>query len=295
VTLTVRRYPVGDDNGRVRGGQASVSSGERDVHHSALKVFAGEMRHFRARCGLSQDELSSKIAYSSSLVAMVESCRRIPSLDFAKRCDEAMETGGVLVRFHPLVAGEAYPSWFRPFVELERTATYLRTWEPVLVPGLLQTEGYARAILRVSRPRDSAEQIDELVAARIARQEIFTQEMPPELWAIIDESALRRNVGEQGVMAEQIDRLVVAARSQWVTIQIMPLTAATHPGLLGPFVVAALDSAPDIAYLDNALSGQVVERPEDVSRIARLYDTLRAEALPPRASTALLTEVSQWT
>src|SRR5882724_9727202 len=137
--------------------------------HSALSVFADEMRRARASRGLSQDQLADKIAYSSSMVAMVESRGRIPSLDFARRCDEAMHTGGSLGRLHPLVAGEAYPSWFRPFVELEKTATSLRTWESVVVPGLLQTEDYARAILRGSRPRDSDARIDEMVTARIAR------------------------------------------------------------------------------------------------------------------------------
>jgi transcriptional regulator with XRE-family HTH domain len=224
--------------------------------HSALAVFASELRHARARHGLSQDQLADKIAYSASLVGMVESCRGMPSLDFAQRCDEALATGGVLARLHPLVAGEAYPAWFRPFVELERVATSLRAWEPLLIPGLMQTEDYARAILRASRPRDADPAIDQLVTARLARQGILARDNPPDLWVIIDEGVLRRPVGEPGVMAAQLDRLLTASRAPWVTVQVMPASAGAHPGLLGPFVIAGFADAADVAYLDSVLTAQ---------------------------------------
>jgi transcriptional regulator with XRE-family HTH domain len=267
-----------------------------DEDQSALGVFAGELRHARTRHGLSQEQLAEKIAYSGSLVGMVEAGRRMPSLDFAQRCDDALDTGGVLARLHPLVAGEAFPSWFRPFVELERSATSLRAWEPVLIPGLLQTDEYARAILRASRPRDTDVAIDQLVTARLARQEILTRDDPPDLWVIIDEATLRRPVGEPVVMAAQLDKLLAAGRTPWVTVQVMPTAAGAHPGLLGPFLIAGFAAAPDIAYLDSALSGQVIERPEDVRQVTALFDTMRAEALPPRASAALITEaVDTWT
>lgn len=263
---------------------------------SALAVFADELRHARARRGLSQEQLAEKVAYSASLVGMVESCHRMPSLDFARRCDEALGTGGVLGRLHPLVAGEAYPAWFRPFVELERAATQLRSWQPMVVDGLLQTEEYARAILRASRPRDTDAAIDQLVTARIARQEVLTRDDPPDLWVIIDEGVLRRPVGEPGVMTGQLDRLLTASRAPWVTVQVMPLSAGAHPGLLGPFVIASFAAAPEVAYLDSVLTGQVVERPEEVRQVSVLYDTMRAEALSPRASIALISEVVRtWT
>ena len=220
----------------------------------------------------------------------------MPSLDFARRCDEATDTGGVLERLHPLVAGEAYPAWFRPFVELERGATQLRSWQPMVVDGLLQTEEYARAILRASRPRDSDTAIDQLVTARIARQEVLTRDDPPDLWVIIDEGVLRRPVGEPAVMAGQLDQLLRACRDPWVTVQVMPLSAGAHPGLLGPFVIASFAAAPEVAYLDSVLTGQVVERPEEVRQVSVLYDTMRAEALSPRASIALISEVVRtWT
>jgi transcriptional regulator with XRE-family HTH domain len=264
--------------------------------HSALSVFADELRHARARHGLSQEQLAEKISYSASLVGMVESGRRMPSLDFAGRCDGALDTGGVLARLHPLVAGEAYPAWFRPFVELERVATSLRTWEPLLIPGLMQTEDYARAILRAARPRETEAAVDQLVTARIARQEILARDNPPDLWAIIDEGVLRHPVAEPAVMAAQLGRLLDVGRVPWVTVQVMPSSVGAHPGLLGPFVIAGFAAVPDVAYLDSVLTGQVVERPDDVRQVATFYDTMRAEALSPRASAKLICEVVKtWT
>jgi transcriptional regulator with XRE-family HTH domain len=291
--VIVPALPVIGDDDHVRGGRLSVSDREPKTDHSALSVFADELRSARAVHGLSQGQLAEKVAYSSSLVAMVEALRRAPSADFAKRCDKALETRGTLGRLQLLVAREAYPAWFRPFVELERMATSLRSWEPMLVPGLLQTEDYARAVLRAARPRDTDATIDQLVSARLDRQEILTRDdpSPPDLWCVMDEGALRRPVGEPGVMRAQLERLVTVSREPMITVQVLPISVGAHPGLLGPLVIAGFASGPDIAYIDNALSGQVVERREDVAHIAVLYDTMRAEALSPRASIDLITEV----
>jgi transcriptional regulator with XRE-family HTH domain len=264
---------------------------------SALGLFAAELRHARTARGLTQDALADKIAYSPSLVAMIETGRRIPTLDVAQRCDQALETSGVLTRLHRLVAAEAYPSWFRPWVELEKAATSLRSWQPMIVDGLLQTAEYARAVLRAARPYDRDEAIDALVTARMDRQEILLRDDPPKIWVVLDEAVLTRPIGEPGVMAAQLDRLITAARDPWITIQIMPTAAGAHPGLLGPLVIAGFDTSPDIAYLDTALTGQVVERSEDVRQVASLYDSIRAEALSPRASAELITHVVRtiWT
>jgi hypothetical protein len=197
---------------------------------------------------------------------MIETGRRIPTLDVAQRCDEALETGGTLTRMHRLVAGEAYPAWFRPFVELEKTATSLRSWQPMIVDGLLQTEDYAQAVLRAARPHDRDEVIEQLVTARTDRQAVLLRDDPPRLWVVLDEGVLTRPVGTQAVMAAQLDRLLTAGRYPWVTIQIMPLSAGAHPGLLGPFVIAGFASGPDIAYLDNALTGQASQRQSGANR-----------------------------
>ena len=274
----------------VTGGVA----GNRD--HSALSVFAGELRHARTGHALSQEQLAEKIAYSSSLVGMVEACRRIPSMDFARRCDEALETGGVLERMHSLVAGEAYPSWFRPFVELEQAAASLRTWEPVLVPGLLQTVGYARAVLKAARPTDPDEQIAQAVTARIERQQILARDEPPMLWAVIDEAALRRPVGGNHVMGEQVVRLLDAAQQPRIIIQVVPLAVGANAGMTGAFVIASFASQPDAVHLDSAGAGLIAESAEVVAACAFTFDSLRADALSPAQTLDMLrSEADRWT
>src|ERR1019366_6145447 len=149
---------------------------------------------------------------------------------------------------------------------------------------------------------DFAERCDKALAtpgtfARMQRQ-CTRVAYPGWFWPYLDREAegLPGPGGEPGVMPGQLDHLVTAARQPGVTVQVMPSAAGAHPGLLGSLVIASFDRAPDIAYLDNALTGQLVERREDVTNVVMLYDTLRAEALPPRASEQLITEVvGKWT
>lgn len=262
----------------------------------AMSIFSEELRRARGRAGMTQDQLAEKIAYSSSLVAHVEAGTRAPSADFSHRVDEALNTGGLLTRLHPLVRGEAYPSWFRDWIEIEREAASFRWFEPLLVPGLLQTREYARAVLEAANPGSCEELISELVSNRMERQSVLNRPEPPMLWVIIDEHVLMRPVGGAATMRDQIDRLIEASRQPKIMLQVVPDAAGAHPGLDGHFVIASFDGAPDVVYLNNALSGQVVEPAADVSRVTLLFDILKAEALAPRASIELMRKaLSTWT
>ena len=268
----------------------------RDSQVSALAMFSEELRRARAGASLTRDQLAEKIAYSPSLVAHVETGSRAPSVDFARRADDALRTGGLLSRLQPLVRSEAYPAWFRGWVEIERQATSLRWFEPLLIPGLLQTEEYARAVLQAANPDSSADEISRQVGARMDRQSILTHDEPPLLWVIIDECVLARPVGGTRVMREQVDHLIEAARLPRIMLQVVPADAGAHPGLAGQFAIAGFDGSPDVAYLDSALAGQIVERAGDVSRVALLYDLLKAEALAPRSSMDLVRKaIGRWT
>src|SRR5260370_33831810 len=132
----------------------------RDNDHSALALFAAELKAARARAGMSRDELAARINYSPSLVGMVESMRRVPRLDFAQRCDDALGTTGTFARLHEHLRTAPFPSWFRPFAQHEAEAIALRTFELVLIPGLLQTGEYARALLstRVGATQNDVDQ-----------------------------------------------------------------------------------------------------------------------------------------
>jgi transcriptional regulator with XRE-family HTH domain len=272
-----------------------VGSGGAVKAHSVLSVFAEEMRLARARHGFSQDQLGDKVGYSGSLVSMIEACRRIPSLDFARRCDEATGTGGILSRLQALVAGEMYPSWFRPFAQYESEAASLRWCESLLVPGLLQTEDYARALLS-TRVGTAEADIEQQVAARIERQVVLDRENPPLLWVLIDEGVLHRPVGGPEVMRHQVEHLTEMAARPNIVVQVISADIGAHDGVNGAFAIADFADAPSVVYLETALTGMIVERRDQVDAVRVTYDGLRTEALPRAASARLLREAEKtWT
>jgi len=211
---------------------------------SALALFAEELRLVRTAVGLTQEQLGSKIGYSGSLIGHVAAASRAPSLDFAQRCDEALQSGGLLARLQPLVRGEAYPAWFRDWVEIEREATALRWFEPLLIPGLLQTEAYARAVLAAAHPASPHDEVDRLVSARLDRQAILHQERPPLLWVILDEGVLSRPIGGPQVMHDQIAELIEAAQQPRIMLQMVPFGSGAHAGLDGRFAIASFEGSP---------------------------------------------------
>jgi len=267
----------------------------RDGDQSALAMFAGELRAVRARAGMSRDELAAQVNYSGSLIGMVESMARVPSLALAQRFDDVFNTAGTFARMHLHLRAAPFPSWFRPFAQHESEATSLRTFEHSLVPGLLQTAEYARALLS-TRMGVSEDEVDQLVTARLERQAILERDEPPLLWAVIDEAALRRPVGGRKVMRAQVEHLAEMAQRRNVLIQVIPLEVGAHEGVNGAFVIAEFANAPSIVYLETALTGLVVERPEDVAAVTLIYETLRSEALPRAGSLKMLEEVARtWT
>jgi transcriptional regulator with XRE-family HTH domain len=270
---------------------------EGDGPTNGLEAFAQELKAQREAAGLTQEQLAKLMGYSASVIAKLETCRTIPSPQHADRADEALRTPGTFGRLRKTTINGAYEAWFRPYLDIEERATVLRSWQPLVVDGLLQTEAYARGVLRGARPADSDAMIEQLVTARMARQKIWEREdpEPPVLSVILAEGVLRQRAGDAQVMREQLGRLADAAESPRVTGQVMPTSANAHPGLLGPFVVASFENGPDAAYLDNALDGQVTERRAQVARVSLLYDTLRSEALSPGASVELIRKVADET
>jgi hypothetical protein len=170
------------------------------------------------------------------------------------------------------------------FVGLESDASFLHTHQGLLVPGLLQTEAYTRAVIRAIRP-DSAEADVELrVRGRVNRQKLITEEPnPPEYWAVLDEAVLLRTVGGPEVMREQLKKLVELAALPNVTLQVVPFSAGAHAGMEAPFLILGFpeQADPDVVYVENTTSGVYLEQPEDVHRYTLMFDHLRAAALKP--------------
>jgi hypothetical protein len=176
------------------------------------------------------------------------------------------------------------PAWFRPWAEIEVAATQLRLFEPAVVPGLLQTEDYARVIL-AEQPAVQEDELEAMVTARLDRQRVLARDGgPPLIWAVIDEAVLNRAVGGPKVMHEQLLHLARMCDQPGVTIEVVPLTTGAHCGLAGAFAIADVEGAGEIAYLDTVTDGYIDEGAPVVTRVALTFNTLRSEALPRRAS-----------
>ncbi|MFD8527284.1 Scr1 family TA system antitoxin-like transcriptional regulator [Streptosporangium canum] len=271
---------------------------ESDLYpsESPTALFGFELRRHRKVKGWSQIQLSKKIPYSVGTISMIETASRPPSEEFARYCDEALEADGALIRLWPMVSHTAAPAWFRPWLDVEATAEALRSWEPLVVPGLLQTEDYARAVLS-GDIGVTPEQVEEQVTARMERQNILKRLQPPLLWVVIDEAVLHRPIGSPAVMAAQIAHLLEAGQAPRITIQVLPLKAYSTTGLAGGFAIAQTQGVFDTAYVESAgVMSRVTERPEDVSVLAYRYDGIRSEALSQRESLELIKETLQrWT
>lgn len=270
-------------------------SRDLDPAASVLAFFGAELRRLRTDADMSQEQLAERVNYSAALVGMVETARRMPSRDFAERCDDALGTHGTLARLWPLVTRDVLPTWFRPWVEeVEREATMLRSWEPLIVPGLLQVPDYARALLG-ARPAETDEGLEQRVTARLERQAILSRESPAHLWFLMDEGALHRCIGGPKVMRDQLLHLEEVSHHTRVDVQIVPTEVGAHAGLLGAFVIAT--NATDTIYLETAGAGQITELPSVVDEITLTWEALRSEALPRGASRDLIARVAEerWT
>jgi len=272
------------------------SSRQPDPAESPLAFFGSELRHYRTKAGLTLEQLGEKINYSSSQIGAIETGKRPPTREFARLADQALGTDDALTRLWPLTRKSPFPAWFHRWVDIEESAHTLKNWEPLLVPGLLQTEDYARAIIS-QRPDRTPEQINDMVAARMARQELLDREKPPLLCVMLDEGILHRPVGSKRVMREQLLALIDAAHRPRVTLHVVPIESQALLGLAGAFVIASVPGETDFVYVDGVNEGYVTDRDSDVEAIANRYEAIRSLALPMPASLDLIAKVveDKWT
>ncbi|MEU2721442.1 helix-turn-helix domain-containing protein [Streptomyces smyrnaeus] len=255
-----------------------------DPKVSTLAYFGTELRIRREEAGLSQAELGRRTFCTHSYISRIESASRVPSEEFAQRCDDVLGTGGMFARLWPVVIEHAYPDWFRPFVELEKDAVAIWNFQNQVVPGLLQTEAYAQALFAAGKLANT----EELVAARMTRQHILQRDSRARLWAVLDENVLRRVVGSPAVMARQLEVLVEAAQDPRTVVQVIPYEVGAHASMDGPFSGLTMDESADLVYIDGRARGYITAAAEDVAEYRHTYDLLRADALPPRASIAMI-------
>lgn len=241
-----------------------------------------------AETGHTADSLAGQIGVDPKTAARWVTRGRVPQTRHRARVAELV--GRDVGDLWPDVLRRREPPWLREWIEFEREARLLRWFEPALIPGLLQTEAYARAVLGWGglMPADEVEQRAE---SRIERQAILTGPRPPQFFAMIDEAALRRCVGSSAVMVEQSRHLAELAERPHVHIQAVPLSAGAHAGLAGGFILAKGPSG-GVAHLDDPLQARVVSKPEDIDTLEAKWEAIRAVALPTPLTLALITEVA---
>jgi transcriptional regulator with XRE-family HTH domain len=272
--------------------------GKRDLDPGAspLHFFGAEVRRAREAAGMTLAELGVKVPCDASTVSRIESGLLSPAERFAEACDEAFpQMGGWFGRFYraSLKWDGQYPRWFEDWVDAEGRAKVLRYWAPLLVPGILQTAEYARALFRAWRTDDDEDKVEQLVTARMDRQRIFDRPNPPAFWAVLDEGVLRRRIGGAKVMHDQLVHLADTGERASTKIHVIPAEAGAHVGLLGAFAIAGLaGDAPGIVYYESPDEGQTTREPATVAKIGLMFETLRSEALPRGASRDLILKVA---
>ncbi|MGW5734711.1 MULTISPECIES: helix-turn-helix domain-containing protein [Streptomyces] len=266
-----------------------VNIRDLDPSASPLDYYGAELRRLREAAGLKQGQLGSCIFCTASLIGQIETAKKVPTRDFSERVDAALGTDGFFSRLVGLVLKSQLPPWFQQYAELEAKATYISTYQAQLVYGLLQTEGYARAVLASGMPR----KLDELLAARMERQRILERERPPLSLVVLDEAVLHRPIGGRRVMREQLSHLLGFVDRRWVSIQVLPYAAGEHSSLVGSFNLLRFGEDPELVYTEDLISGHMTANPETVREAARRYANLQAAALPEGKSAELISRVME--
>jgi transcriptional regulator with XRE-family HTH domain len=265
-----------------------------DPNKSRAAAFGAELRRLRLQTHLTQEEFGQRAGYSTSQVGSVEIGKRPPTESFLDGCEKVLGPG--LRDFWASLSShkKKAPKWFEPWISQEEQASAITTWQPLVVPGLLQTPEYAYALLECER-RHSQDQIKILVEARLARQKILTRTDPPRYLVLLDEGVFSRPVGGVETMRDQLQRLLDISVFPHITLQVMPLGA--NPGLSGGIVLAqAPNGLRHTVYLETAAEPVVTSTPEVVNAATMKLDAIRAESLPHSASVEFIRKmVETWT
>ncbi|MFC9950849.1 helix-turn-helix domain-containing protein [Streptomyces prasinus] len=252
-------------------------------------LFGARVRRLRTAAGLTQAELGARTHVVSTRITQIERASGAkPTLELARALDAVLGADDLLVELWPYVYREAFPDWSRRFMEYSERAGAIKQYAAHVVPGLLQTEDYARAVLSLDALLESDEQLEERVAARMGRQGRLSSPDRPELCVVLDEAVLRRPIGDHAVMRKQLARLIDAAAERHITVQVLPFDQGGHEAMGGSLTVLTLPDDSEMAYTEGADYGQLIEETTDVGRYKVIYDRLRAAALPPVMSLGMI-------
>ncbi|MFJ2016805.1 helix-turn-helix domain-containing protein [Streptomyces nodosus] len=264
-----------------------------DPSSSPRALLGAELRHAREKSGLSQEELGQRLFVSGSFIGQLEAGARRMQPDFARMLDEVLGTEDFFARNCTAAARSRYPEHFAEAAEAEAHAAAIREYVSLLIPGLLQTSAYARAVFRAYQPTAPQKQIDELVAARMERTHLLDDPTDPLLWTVFDEAALRRKVGGPEVMAEALRHIAGLVRRNRAVVQVLPFDAGAHAAMEGAIKLMDFEDAPPLVYFEGVGTGRLEDDPAVVRHQKFTYELLTACALSPENSLALIEALAQ--
>ncbi|MDI9886878.1 helix-turn-helix transcriptional regulator [Streptomyces sp. HNM0645] len=251
-----------------------------------------ELRRLRELRGMTAEEVADRLLVSQSKISRLENGRRsISQRDVRDLCGVyEVEDHRVVDSLMQMAKDSRQQGWWHAFgdipysvyIGLETDAASLRVYEPQIVPGLLQTREYAEALITGALPETPSSDVEKRVQVRVRRQErIASDESPLRLWAVVDEAALRRVVGNKEMMREQLEHLVEQSQLPHVTVQVLPFSMGAHPGITGHYAILEFPDASDssVVYIEGVTSDLYLEKANDVHKYTVMYEHLRAQAL----------------
>lgn len=255
-------------------------------------IYGDWLKAQRTGAGLTQEQLAQAAIMTRTHIAHIEAGRRVPSRDDARRLDRALGTGDVLSSFLP-GRDDTLADYFEPARQLEQQAIQISEFAVTYVPGLLQTEEYARAVLGSAYPPHSDEERDRRVVTRLDRQRILSDPVNPVMWALLDEAVLRRPIGGRAVMAKQLRHIVGLVEAKRVRVHVLPFALGAHPLMDGLQTLMWFEDQPPAAYSEGTLIGRVHDSPAQVQRLQSMFALALGDALPQKESLAFIREVAE--
>ncbi|MFB9799011.1 helix-turn-helix domain-containing protein [Streptomonospora salina] len=251
--------------------------------------FGDELRKSRSSAGMTQRDLGSKVGLSHGMVGAIERAQRRPQKEQVEDFDTILATGGVLSQIWDELTTEwNVPAGFRDVLHLEQRSRQIREFNAQMLPGILQTPDYARALIRARKITASKEEVDHLVETRVGRLAKLREGSLPLLWCVVRQAALTPNLGDSAIVRGQLAHLIKLGTEGTARIQIIPDSAPAPAALCEAFRVMTLDGANTIGYVEHALGGEVKALPQQVEDLITFFETLLSEALSPSASLELI-------
>ncbi|MFF6807619.1 Scr1 family TA system antitoxin-like transcriptional regulator [Streptomyces sp. NPDC012616] len=259
---------------------------------AVIRAVQRQLKLWRESAGLTQAEFGAAIGYGEEQVSSVERGRRIPRPEYLDRADEALSAGGRITALKEDLAEVRYPKKVRDLKKLEADAVELCAYNNSVIHGLLQTVEYATSVFSARRPPFSADELEQRLAARVSRQKIIDETTARPFFSFVQcESTLRRPIGGEGVMRRQLERLLEVAEFRNVDLQVLPLSREVNSGLAGSFRLLRLGDGSTVGHVEVQHISRVITEPKEVQLLDMRYGTIRAQALDPRESTALIEKV----